>query len=161
MAKKGKKNIKQGSIHLVDSATIGTATLKTVCGKVAASVVVWARKTAPAADNKTICKTCRPDPAKAKKETAKKKGNGKQILGTATGLTRAGWFRKALIDNRVKQLSDSAINAAAVKEFGKENIPGKTALWQIGKMRTVFNGYQKRGEYRLDKNDPPFEKYGD
>jgi len=94
-----------------------------------------------------------------KKSKAAKKGEG-YIVGKTTGKTRPQFLVDLIVANVKAKKTDSEMLAIAQKEFGAENIPGETGLYNIPRWRSGANYFRSTGKYGLKKSDPKFVSFG-
>jgi len=81
------------------------------------------------------------------------------IVGKTTGKTRPQFLVDLIVSNVKAKKTDAEMLAIAQKEFGADNIPGETGLYNIPRWRSGANYFRTTGRYGLKKSDPKFVSY--
>jgi hypothetical protein len=112
---------------------------------------------------KTNVKAAKATKVKVVKSDVKKskvKKATEHIVGKTTGKTRPQFLIDLIVANVKAKKTDAEMTAIAVKEFGAENIPGDTGLYNIPRWRSGANYFRSTGKYGLKKSDPKFVSFG-
>lgn len=93
-------------------------------------------------------------------KASKGKKASAHIVGKTTGKTRPQFLIDLIVANVKAKKTDAEMTAIAVKEFGAENIPGETGLYNIPRWRSGANYFRSTGKFGLKKSDPKFVSFG-
>ena len=100
------------------------------------------------------------NPATTKVESKPKSKKVEHIVGKTTGKTRPQFLVDLIVANVKAKKTDAEMTVIAVKEFGADNIPGTTGLYNIPRWRSGANYFRKSERYGLKKTDPKFVSFG-